>query len=319
MLISRATREDWQESIFLKSRSENSRHNAINAMKKWDLFLKEKHPDREESFIINELKNNEGKPELYLFLNGFVQFCQIKGVSSRTIKQYFMYVKSWLRANGIRIHADDTKEFIRFPKHMRELRKPLTYDMIRSLLDNGPPKIQALLLTLVSSGMRVSEALQLRMKDINFDIDPVEVNVRPETTKTLEERTAYISKEAVEAINKISGNKSELDYVFVKHYSKTATLSNIEARFSRLRKKCALDATYSNNKNHHVNIHSFRAFFHTQATKALGGDIAHAILGHHKYLDQYFRLSPEERAKNYHDLEPFITIRKEIPISTESH
>lgn len=306
MLITQTSRDDWLEGVFLKSNSENSRNSAIKALKKWDLFLKEKHPDKTEELILRELNRLKDSPDVYNFLNQFTQFLTLQKISARTVRLYFMFIKSWLRNNGIRLNNDDIKQFVRFPKYLRELRRPLTKEMISLLLTKSPPRLKALLLSLTSSGARLSELLQLRMKDIDFSKDPIEINIRAETTKTREERISYLSMEAVAAINKLAKDKLSTDVIFTSSFNKGSIL-NVEIRFRNARRRAGLDAKYANGM-HHVNLHAFRAYFHTQATKVLGGDIAHALIGHHTYLDQYFRLSPEERALKYKELEPFVTI-----------
>jgi len=57
-----------------------------------------------------------------------------------------------------------------------------------------------------------------------------------------------------------------------------------------------------------VNIHSFRAYFHTKASQKHGSDYANALDGHGAYLKQYYREDPKERANKYLTLEPSLLI-----------
>jgi len=69
-------------------------------------------------------------------------------------------------------------------------------------------------------------------------------------------------------------------------------------------------------------LHSFRAFFETQASNTHGLEYAHALIGHSGYLEQYYRLSNEDRLEKYIEMEPKITIgedfRNQIKISKQN-
>ena len=162
----------------------------------------------------------------------------------------------------------------------------------------------------MSSGMRLGEALQLQVRDFDMTSSPTRINIRPETTKTREQRLAFISKETTNAVIPLLKNKSKNDTIFVIRFTRF-TVSGFEGRFSEVRKKCGLTEQYNNGRNFHVNIHSFRAFFHTEATKVVGGDIAHAMIGHHTYLDQYFRLSENEKTDLYKKIEPHVSLSQD--------
>ena len=78
-----------------------------------------------------------------------------------------------------------------------------------------------------------------------------------------------------------------------------------------MRRQLGLLSMYDDGKRYHVNIHAFRANYITHATKVLGGDIAHAMIGHHQYMDVYLRLTQDDKNKLYHTLEPYLTISDE--------
>jgi len=185
---------------------------------------------------------------------------------------------------------------------------PLTSEIITRLIEESPKQYKPLLLVLLSSGMRVSEALQIRVKDIDVTTNPISINLRAETTKAREQRTAYISDEAWHLLKPIVKRKTDDQTVFQKAYNNPSSLISAETKFWRLREKCGFTLKYENTNRYHVNIHAFRSYFHTQATKILGGDIAHALIGHHAYLDQYFRLDEKEKSEMYHKLEPYLTV-----------
>ncbi|EIJ65751.1 hypothetical protein BD31_I0849 [Candidatus Nitrosopumilus salaria BD31] len=89
-----------------------------------------------------------------------------------------------------------------------------------------------------------------------------------------------------------------------------------------MRKKTELDTKYDNSTVHKITLHSFRAFFETQASNTHGLEYAHALIGHSGYMEQYYRLSNEDRLEKYIELEPKITIgedfRNQIKIDKQS-
>lgn len=305
-LIVYPTKEEFLQQLYSKSKSYGTVERAKTAFVSWSRFLEERK--YEEQSVLELLRKSQTQPEAYIFLNSYVAYLNKKGLAANTVKIHFYFMKKWFRANGIRVNNEDVKQFVTFPKHTRELRVALTHEIISKLVEAAPPRLKAILLVLVSSGLRLGEALQLRVSDVNTSGLPIEVRVRAENTKTREERFAYISSEAYKAIQPYLEGRNMNDYFLLRSnkYHENTTFQ-VHLRFHRLRKKLGLDARYSNGM-YHINLHSFRAFFHTQATKVLGSDIAHAMIGHHTYLDQYFRLTREERAENYLKLEPYLTI-----------
>ena len=303
-----STRDEWLESVFLKSKSIPSMDTYRYGIKAWDDFLLSKNQNDME--ILAEFKEGNNKPETYLYLNQFVQFMIKRGLKRKTIDLSFAALRSWCASNGVMLFNEYIKSLVKMPKEIREMKMPLDHDEIKALIINSPNQIKVVLLVLLSSGMRISEVLQVRVKEVNHSTNPIEIRVRAETAKTREERIAYISDEAWQMVKPLLNNKEETDLVFIPEYKRTSLIS-FETRFARVRKNVGLIEKYDDDVHYHVNIHAFRANFMTLATKILDGDTAHALLGHRKYLDVYFRLSQQEKATLYHKLEPYLTVSDE--------
>ena len=305
----KATREEWLTEIYNKSKSDPSKHAYSEGIKKWDEFLSTISKTDEE--VLLELKQNNNNPDSYLFLNKFIQYMIKRGNQRGSIDVAFTALRSWCAINGVMLFNEYVKRFVKLPKKNKETKVPLNRDMIKGLIVNAPNNVRVVLLVLLSSGMRVGECLQLRVKDIDTTKIPIEIKLRAETTKTREERKAYISQEAWAMVEPLLLNKDKEDYVFVKSFGVNSVRS-IEVLFGRLRKNLGYTEKYDNGRNYQVNIHAFRANFITTATKILDGDTAHALAGHHKYMDVYFRMSPESRAEQYSKLEPYLTLSDEM-------
>jgi integrase len=307
------TREEWLENVYRKSKSMSSKKAYDNSIKKWDDYLES--IKKTDADVLTELKAKNNDPESYLFLNNFIQYLSKQNLTRKSIDLIFVALKSWCAANGVMLFNEYVKRFVQMPKANKETKQPLTPEIIKQLITNSPNQIKVVLLTLLSSGMRIGECLQIKVKDVNVGTNPIQIRLRASTTKTREERIAYISKEAWEMVRPLLNGKDPDDLVFVKNFTHT-TIISFETRFSRVRRNLGLIEKYEGERNYHVNIHAFRANFETWATKVLNGDIAHALIGHRGYLDVYLRLTPQEKADMYHKLEPYVTVSDESRLRT---
>ena len=277
---------------------------ARTALKAFETFCQENYRKDAQS-VMADLQRNPGD-RVYIFLNNFVAFMDDK--NPKTIRTYFGFVKSYLRSQGIKTNLDDIKDFVTFPTQIRERRRALTIEIIRKLLDNSKENRKALYLTLLSSGMRIGETLALRKRDFDFTKDPVVISIPATYTKTKEARETFISSEARELVLRLVKRKNDDELVFTHQPDREQALYNEEMAFGKLRKRCELLEKYSDGKRFFVNIHAFRAYFHTKASKIHGQEYANSLDGHSSYLGQYYRNTPEERADMYHELEPSLLI-----------
>ena len=166
--------------------------------------------------------------------------------------------------------------------------------------------MKMVILWLSSSGMRTSEFLQLKKEDVKLNLDPVEIHIRAETTKTRTDRVTFISQQAKENMTKD----------IFKSYKEISDLLNLEQQFNNLRKACKLTGKYRTSNVHHITLHTFRSYFRTLAGM-LNSDFAEDVLGHEGgskssggggYLKQYVRQSMESKREFYKQLEPKLTI-----------
>ncbi len=294
MLIQPQTREEF----YNRYHTEKTQLQAKVSLKAFEDYLLDH--DMIEQELFTSLKKDDD--QRYLFLDNLVQYWHSTNKSANTIHNYFSFVRAWLWINGVKTNQYEIKFVVIFPKTIREVRKPLTYEIIRNMLNRCDAKYKALYLILASSGMRIGEVLALRKQDLEYKNNPIRVHVRAETTKTKQERQTYISQEAFEVLRPIIQEKKDDELIFDMKY---VTVAN---QISKLRQRCGYLEKYSNGKNYYVNIHALRAFFHTQATLKHGVETAHALLGHGTYLNQYFRLTEENRDKMYKELEPLVSI-----------
>lgn len=303
-------KKDWIEQCYNKSKSYSSRDGAIQLLSNFQKFLIDKHPTLTEQQIIIDLKNlsiaSESYIKLYQFLNSYVQWLNTKDASPRTIQKYLAFLKSWFRYNGIRIYKEDSKQFITMPKILKERKVPLRQEHIQILLDKAGNLYKALILFSSSSGMRISEILQLYIDDLDLSVTPVRIRVRAETTKLREERRTFISSEALEALRPIIQDKTIKQHVFWEDDNLKELLLKVESTFDKIRDRSGLVDKYSTGI-HHVRIHSFRNYFISQAEKLHEG-FGHALAGHGKYMKEYENYTDSELRDFYLKIEPNLRI-----------
>jgi len=353
------SQEDWLKDVFSSAESERSVKVAEASLKVFDFFCVNQKIAREQLILKYENwlrpdKVDGERPEpdvrsICLSLSKFIQFMNVdhkdiiigktenspdgitfKKKSPKTIKLYFGFVKQYLRkCHNIKLNAEDIKDYVTFPKPRKDTRQPLKLEQMKQIMTNASPKREALYYVLVSSGMRLGEALSLSRKNFHFESNPVRIDIEAEFTKTKEARETYISSEAVEKLRQLLGevfdHKPECDCLkcseqFFAYGENQATNVLYEDQyFGKLRIKIGKKLgqkeakgkfagegffkKYPNSCRFVVNIHSMRAYFITKASQKHGSDYGHALSGHGSYLKEYIRIPEEERAKLYLELE----------------
>ena len=282
---------DSQRWISSKYKTLNSIESAKTSLNKLDNYLLSCNTTITD-WIANMLVNQDAR---YHELSKFIQSMNLKPASTR---KYFAFIKSYIRfVHGIKLDLTDQKELITFPKSIQVNREPVTTEMIRNLCEYSNPIWKTFLVIQASSGMRASESLQLSKQDFTIEKgQPTMIHLNAEVTKTKQERTAYCSQEATRLLLK---NWDD--------YFENKTLDMAESYFWKLRKKCGYTIKYPNSINYKLNLHSFRAFFRTQAGK-INQDIAEDLIGHRTYLKQYIRFTENEKKEYYKKIEPLVRI-----------
>lgn len=322
--------EDWINKMYAKSRSERTRTVAKTSLKTFDLFCNHQGLSRDE--VIKQYSRwfnpeyEEGKiakPDIRsicLSLDKFVRFMEedvklenekiSKKKSFKTLNLYFGFVKSYLRiCHGIKLSGDDIRDYVTFPKQRKVQRIPITLKQLKAIMNNANSRQRALYYVLVSSGVRLGEALTLTKNNLHMDENPVRVTLDPDNTKTKQGRETYISSEAVEKIIPfLEKVQTDDEYIFMNSDNLAYNVSNEDRNFHYLREKLGFMEKYKNSVRYVTNIHSMRAYFHTKASQKHGVEYANSLDGHEGYLEQYYSLTPERRAEMYKELKPELLI-----------
>ena len=329
------SKKDWLDKMFRKSESYRTEKTARVSLRMFDRFCKNEGLTESQMIELYQtyVKNHDIR-SICLSLDKFIQFLgqdrdeitlnpelipmPFKKKSPKTIKTYFAFVKSYLRiCHGVRISNEDVKDYVTLPKLRKEPRKAIPIKTLKLIFNNASPRRRALYYVLISSGMRISEALALKKHHFHLDENPIRITLDAETTKTKEGRDTFISSEAFEKLKPLVEGKEKTDRIFIDNAVDVDNAVDTEEQiFIDLRKKLNLLEKYPNSTRYIVNIHSFRAYFHTKASQRHGSDYANALDGHGAYLEQYFRLTHQEKNKKYKELEPDLLIES-VKLETE--
>ncbi len=323
-LTKKKTKESYNEKI--STEPSGTQLCKKYAVKTFENFVVEKYSDKSTKDIIEELslikktQNQQAYEEaLYGVLQDWINWNEKRGLGNYTIRITFSNLRKYLFHLGIKTHEQDVKEYLRFGKKVKEEKYPLSEKEYRNIVlgFSRNPRMQAFVLMLGSSGMRMGEALKLKKKDLDFTKKRVKVNI-PADTKTRTGRSTYISNEAKEKIEPFLEKMSQDDYVFGKN-GKVPHISIFSKSMIRVLDRLGLNEKYQSSSCRKISTHSFRAYFFTKAARKHGENYAHRMTGHGGYLIQYDRMTEDEKLEMYLELEPELAIfeqaKNELEIS----
>ena len=199
---------------------------------------------------------------------------------------------------------------------------------LRTIIQHMALNNRALALALVSSGMRVGEALQIHVRDVDLSASPAEVRIRAEYTKTKQQRTTFLSGEAAECIGEWLKIR---DQYILSAANRGSGLAGVRAgarktvRDPRLfpwdattvskawaiaLQKAGLHEVDSATGRATIHPHMLRKFFRSQLALSCPVDIVETLMGHQGYLtDAYRRYSRKQMAEYYLAAEHEVTIQ----------
>lgn len=333
--------DKYLDSVYTLSHSQLSVNSYRNALNNFLKFIQINYNHSVDEVISKVLS---GEIERYEMLNDFIIFADKLGKRPATIKLWVTAVKGLLRQFGIKIYSEDFRQLVRIPKDIKTREEPLTKEIMVRLLRNLPPKLQTVILIAIASAMRIGEIVQLRLSDIDFESHPTKILIRALTTKTRESRETFLTLEATNALKDYlsrffgwkegESNANLQDSIIFGRTTLSRSSIKNSAGFGTIRKqdnellhtpeivaknvligslkkyisKVPDLAKLSENGRMVIHFHAFRKFFYTTVSNEVGANYAHALMGHHEYLDTYYNLPEEKKKELYLKAEPHLTV-----------
>ena len=311
----------WVEKLtkvmtFLDGVGRSSHHSKKayhNGIAHFQDFLKEKYPIHTVETILQPLSKNE--IDVYELLDSFVPYLIALKLSVKSIMIYLTAIRSFLAYYDVDVIPSKYRRRVKVPKLYREDEEPIDVKDIRKiLLSCNNRRIKTYLLILASGGMRATEALAIRLRDIDFSVSPTKIHIRKEFSKTRTSRGIYISDEATQYLkqwidwkyrdkgNEWTKTKNPDDLVF--NVYKTANEPNphnlyfrVITEFERLLSVAGMDERKEGMKRRKITLHSFRRYVKSVISNQVNQDYSEWFLGHSK--SPYYIIKESERREIY--------------------
>jgi integrase len=160
-----------------------------------------------DSFVTNNYRINlddvvqqikKGSQDPYDILNNYICYLQQNShVSPLTLKQSVVTVKNFLEYNDVDISPRKFKLKVKFPKAIKKDKEALSKKDIVNILNScSNIRLKTYVMLLASTGARATEALSIRVKDIDFRSDgTAKLFIRGEFTKTKTDRFVFLTEE----------------------------------------------------------------------------------------------------------------------------
>ena len=239
----------------------------------------------------------------------------MQGYAPKTFHSYINIVKTFFLEYDIKISQKTTRRI----RRLKCSSRPLTQDRLPTLvelkriLSYADLKMKTLVLFLLSSGIRIGEAVSIRLEDMSTKTSPVKVYLRASFTKTKTPRVGFISDEAsfylkewltrredylklAASYTNIPGSSKKINDDRIFPFTKSAA----QQAFQRLLRLANLEDRDKETGHRLIHLHVFRKYFRTKMALELPNDAVEMLMGHEGYLARaYVRYTEEELSEQY--------------------
>jgi integrase len=298
-------------------------------------FVANKYNNQSIDHLLVKLKKGHQDP--YNILNGYAGYLRNCNISALTLKQRIVTVKNFFEYYDVDISPRRFKLKIKLPRIVRKKKTALSKEDIVEILNTCDNiRLRVYVILLAATGMRATEALSIRIKDIDFNSNPAKLFVRGEFTKTKVDRTIFLTEELTQQLKSWLGykhrtrrvcyqdkqngktiteyrtpDKKDTDLVFAVYQDRNMPnpdqlyydLSRSFARtLDRLGKGDREDA---NQRRRQITLHSFRRFVKTTISDLGYADFSEWFIGHSG--STYWTKKDSEKAEIFRKIEPYLT------------
>jgi len=212
-----------------------------------DVFLEK---CRNEDFVVDRVK----------FL---VDRLKEEGLSPKTISGFYMvYVKKFFKLCRVDVDWDIVRLRVDIPKavNVKIDRAPTISELRRIILSVKSPRLKILIWFLAVTGLRIGEALSLKVENLDLESEPPKVILLGE--KTFQKREVFLTREIAEELKKyLAGRKTGYLFPNEKDLNRKPNYRNIYDAFMKVLRRLGLDRRDPSGRGHTLHIHCLRKFY----------------------------------------------------------
>jgi len=276
-------------------------------LKKFISYLSDEMNTKAKDIYLDKvilLKDSSGQPLKYIPINSLIidnYFLFLKDKSYYVLKDNYKALMSFFRFlennyffENPMIHIKfQLKDYLPEKKFAKVLTRGNILKLLNAIVTHSNDLMTDILLftLLISTGCRISEILNLKCEDIDFENDTF-LLVK---TKTKRQRTIFLRTGMGSEIQKyaLKSNRKACDYLFIKDSKKKYTRNDVDILLKKYLQLANLPS---------INIHGLRHTFATlMADQGSPIDIIRQLLGHESLITTKEYIHPHYvRNKNFH-------------------
>ncbi len=291
----------------LANKSQSSIAHFTIAIKTLDKTCVEEYSVKDFDEVINDVIKidvDQREEEITSVLQQWVNRLA-KTKTFNTIKVEFSAINNYLKYYKIRGEFSDE---IKFPQNIQEERYAISVDEIQKIVEAVKPKQKCYYLCLISSGCRPVEIIGLKKKDFFWTGKRYGARIPAILTKKKMSRTTFFSKECTFTLKRLLEKVEDDQTIFTKNPILKNARTSEDRVLCRHLEKLGMDYKFETTGYSKINLYCFRGYFFTRAIRLFNEDIAHAMIGHGAYLQQYQRRNEEEKEELFDELEPELLV-----------
>ncbi|MFL6422110.1 MAG: tyrosine-type recombinase/integrase, partial [Nitrososphaeraceae archaeon] len=148
------------------------------------------------------IRINQSSEDPYEILSSYVTYLQTScNISTLTLKTRIITAKNFLEYYDVDISPRKFKLKVKMPKVIRQNKEALSKEDIIEILNAcSDIKLKTYVMLLAATGMRATEALSIRIKDLDLKSSPAKMFVRGEYTKTRTDRIVFLTEEMTQQL-----------------------------------------------------------------------------------------------------------------------
>jgi integrase len=328
------TIDNYIQNISIMSKA--TAYEYLRRLNDFTVFVVREYDSLTLDDLITKVKKAVYDP--YSILSRYAAYLQnYSTISTLTLKQRVVTVKNFLEYHDVDLSPRKFKLKVKLPRVIRKSKEALSKeDVIDILNECSDIRLKTYVMLLAGSGMRATEALSIRIKDLDLTCSPAKVSVRAEHTKTKVDRTIFLTQEMVQQLtswlnykyrtrrvcykNEQNGktvteyrtpSKKQTDLVFAVYQDTKMPaplnlygdlMRSFGKTLDRMGKGSREDG---NERRRQITLHSFRRFVKTTISDLGYSDFSEYFIGHSG--STYWTKKDAEKAEIFQKVEPYLT------------